>query len=289
MSSQGWRFDPDRIRVKGEIKRLFDLNVRDRSPEVLTGKYRHDGHEGHWLQEQFGLVADNKNAPDFDGFELKDATTSKTTFGDWTADQYAFFSHERCRDKPEKALSCPKCALSVVSRHDFFQIFGTPNPSKGNRHSWSGSVFPKVGDVNKYGQVMTVDDKGNVAAIYRYEFDQRADKSKIVPDSLKQGEIILASWKATSLSSRLERKFKKHGWFKCVQENKGHGKYIAIQFGGPIEFQDWIELVRQGIVFLDSGMYDGNKRPYSNWRADNRVWDKLVEETYPPIAESNET
>ena len=283
MSSQAWRVDPDRNRVKDEIKRLFDLNVLDKKPSVLAGKLKHDGHEGHWLQEQFGLVADNKNAPDFDGFELKDATTSKTTFGDWTADRYAFFSHERCRTNSEKAEICPKCSLSVVSRHDFFQIFGTPNPLKKNRHSWSGSVFPKVGAINKYGQVMRVDNQGNVNAIYKYELDQRADKEDIVPESLRHGEIVLASWKSTSLSSRLERKFKKHGWFKCLQEDGGHGKYVAIQFGGPIEFVDWIQLVREGIVFLDSGMYDGNNRPYSNWRADNRVWDKLVEETYPPI------
>ena len=70
MSSQTWRVDPDRNRVKDEIKRLFDLNVLGKEPSVLAGKLKHDGHEGHWLQEQFGLVADNKNAPDFDGFEL---------------------------------------------------------------------------------------------------------------------------------------------------------------------------------------------------------------------------
>ena len=122
---------------------------------------------------------------------------------------------------------------------------------------------------------------GNVTAIYAYESDQRDNKEDIVPKNLRHGEIVLASWKSASLASRLERKFKKHGWFKCIQEDKGHGKYIAIQFGGPIEFPDWIKLVRQGIVFLDSGMYDGNNRPYSNWRADNRVWDELVEETYP--------
>ena len=39
-------------------------------------------------------------------------------------------------------------------------------------------------------------------------------------------------------------------------------------------------LVIQGIVFFDSGMYEGNPRPYSQWRANNNLWDSLIIESY---------
>ena len=47
-----------------------------------------------------------------------------------------------------------------------------------------------------------------------------------------------------------------------------------------MNYNEWIELVKQGIVFFDSGMYQGNKRPYSQWRANNNFWDSLITETY---------
>ena len=47
-----------------------------------------------------------------------------------------------------------------------------------------------------------------------------------------------------------------------------------------MNFENWIELVKQGVVFFDSGMYVGNKRPYSQWRANNNYWDSLIVETY---------
>lgn len=31
---------------------------------------------------------------------------------------------------------------------------------------------------------------------------------------------------------------------------------------------------------FDSGMYEGNPRPYSQWRANNNLWDSLIIESY---------
>lgn len=45
-------------------------------------------------------------------------------------------------------------------------------------------------------------------------------------------------------------------------------------------YENWINLVLKGIVFFDSGMYQGNKRPYSQWRAGNKFWDSLVVDSY---------
>ena len=47
-----------------------------------------------------------------------------------------------------------------------------------------------------------------------------------------------------------------------------------------MNFNEWIDLVKQGIVYFDSGMHQGNPRPYSEWRADNTFWNSLITETY---------
>jgi hypothetical protein len=261
-----------------QIKEVFDEKVRGRAPMVSHGG--HEGAEGHWLQVQFGLTADSKNAPDFHGFELKDDTTSKTTFGDWPADQYIFFSHKKCLASRLKAAECRKCSRSQLTRDQFFEIFGSPTSAKGGRLSWSGRVFPKVGNVNEFGQEMSVLVDGTVEIHYRYSVDGNPNKRVRVPKPLQEDDVLLARWTSENLAKRLENKFNKLGWFKCIQESKGHGRYIGIQFGRPITFPLWIQLVRDGVVYLDSGMYQGNSRPYSNWRADNRLWTSLCDEFY---------
>ena len=45
-------------------------------------------------------------------------------------------------------------------------------------------------------------------------------------------------------------------------------------------YENSIELVKKKVVFFDSGMYQGNKRPYSQWRANNKYWDSLITEEY---------
>ena len=80
------------------------------------------------------------------------------------------------------------------------------------------------------------------------------------------------------LKAKLEDKFNDKGWFTCKTDE--NGLYCKICFGKPMNYNEWIELVKQGIVFFDSGMYQGNKRPYSQWRANNNFWDSLITETY---------
>ena len=281
MASQAWRFDPDRAAVKQEIKRTFDENIRGREPVVLAAKSKHDGWEGHWLQEQFGLSADAKNAPDLNGFELKDDTgAGVTTFGDWSADQYIFYSHTGCQQSFSKAVDCKKCSNSQMSRAEFLRMFGTPNPAKRDRHSWSGSVCPKVNRINEFGQTLTVSGDGTIKAEYLFSEDRRPNKRSIVPLAFQVDGVSLATWQSASLRKKLENKFKVYGWFKCMQESNGHGRYVGMVFGGPIEFEDWVEQVRLGNVYFDSGMYEGNSRNYSQWRASNQFWANLIEETY---------
>jgi hypothetical protein len=281
VASEAWRTDPHREAVKQQIKQTFDLHIRGREPEFSSSESRHDGSEGHWLQRQFGLTADAKNAPDLNGFELKDDTgTRVTTFGDWSADEYIFHSHSGCLRISTKAASCKKCRNSQVSRDEFLHVFGSPNPEKNNRYSWSGSVCPEVNKFNYYGQVLSVHVDGTITADYQFSKDKRPNKNDIVPPALRRDDVVLATWHSASLRMKLENKFKVHGWFKCVQESNGRGKYVGLVFGGPIEFEDWIEQVRIGNVYLDSGMYEGNSRNYSQWRASNTFWSSLAEETY---------
>ena len=57
--------------------------------------------------------------------------------------------------------------------------------------------------------------------------------------------------------------------------------YTKIIFGAPMDFETWIKHVVTGDIYFDSGMYQGNMRPYSQWRSDNVFWDKLVVEEFP--------
>jgi hypothetical protein len=272
-----------REEIKEQIKQIFDLKIRGHAPTVWEGVARRDSHEGHWLEFQFGLKPNGSNTPDFSGFELKDDTSSKTTFGDWPADMYLFFSHKRCETSQAKASGCLKCCNSLISRDEFLITFGTATArGKDNqdRFSWSGKVFPKIGPSNEYGQSLRVEVDGSVTISYSHSLDQRPDKNSIVRSELRKDDIVLAHWTSEKLKLRLERKFNQLGWFKCVQTEGGHGAYTAIKFGGPINFLTWIEQVKTGTVYLDSGMYLGNNRPYSSWRASNKFWDSLVEETY---------
>ncbi len=281
MGTVDWRNDKHRIEIKNEIKAKFDKSIRGREPILISGERRHDGWIGHWLQRQFDLEADAANAPDLNGFELKDDTgTGVTTFGDWSADEYIFFSHNNCRFDSSKAAECKKCRNSVMDRTAFLQIFGVPNIEKGNRYSWSGKVCPKVNRINEYGQILVVYDDGSINAEYFFSEDQRPNKRSIVPSGLQVEDLVLAAWCVDSLKTKLENKFNELGWVKCIRESNGRGKYVGMNFGGPIRFEDWIDQVCLGNVYLDSGMYEGNNRKYSQWRAKNTFWESLTEERY---------
>jgi len=61
---------------------LFLKNVYGKSPNISQQNQQHDGKKGHWLEKQMGITHNASNAPHLLGFEMKNQTTSKTTFGD---------------------------------------------------------------------------------------------------------------------------------------------------------------------------------------------------------------
>ena len=212
-----------------------------------------------------GLTVNGKNEPDFKGFEMK-KDSAKTTFGDWSPN---FTLYKKIKNSPKPRLT----------RNEFLQIFGrkSPDPTgrKSGRFSWSGTVFPTVHSVNDYGQIMKVDSSHNIVILYSYRKDKRPNKNRIVPKDLQKNELVLAKWDADNIRVKLEKKFNKLGWFKCIADK--NGQYQDLQFGGPIQFESFIELVKKGFIICDCGMHSQSKKPYMSWRAQRNIWNSLAE------------
>lgn len=246
---------------KREIIRRFNENVRGKKADSSTANSRHDGKDGHWLEVQMGIAHNRSNEPDLFDYEMKNQTTNKTTFGDWSADYYLF---------KDKSLS--------VNRNEFLALFGKANIEKDGRFSWSGEPCPKINAVNMFGQILIVDALSNIVVLYRFSQDMRSNKASLIPARFQVDNLVLARWDAQSIRQKLERKFNQKGWFKCLKNEQGI--YDAIVFGRPINFDSWLQAVRTGAVFFDSGMYQTNSRNYSMWRANNRFWDSLIISRY---------
>lgn len=246
-----------------EIVRIFEENVLGETPDTAEYNQGHNGSGGHWLEQKMGVRPNADNAPDLLGHEMKNNTTSKTTFGDWSPN-YKIFKDNN----------------SGIDRDHFLRIFGKPNPDKDNRYSWSGTPLPTVNRPSPYnGSVMIVDENQDISIIYNYSEDPRQDKAQIVPAHLQQDNLLLVRWDKANLEAKLLNKFGQAGWFKCFQDQ--NGVYNEIAFGAPMIYENWIMLVRQGIVFFDSGMFETNNRPYAMWRASNGYWNSLIVRRYP--------
>ena len=246
---------------KNKIIELFNKKVRGKKSNTLSSNQNHDGKDGHWLETQMGIKHNGNNAPDIFGFEMKNHTSNKTTFGDWSPDFTLF-----------------KKKFRVMTRDTFLQLFGAPNIEKENRYSWSGKPCPKISGFNTFGQKLEIDKNNNILAIYNFKEDQRKDKKKIMPNEFQKERIVIASWSNELMKKRVEKKFNNLGWFKCLKNKEE--VYSDIVFGDPINFNNWIKGVKKGLIYFDSGMYQGNPRPYSQWRADNKYWESLVTEKY---------
>lgn len=252
----------------------FNKNVKGKVPNTIDNNQRHDGKEGHWLETQMEIAHNGDNEPDLLGYEMKNQTTSgKITFGDWSADEYIFL-HGRGSNKINSINKNYQ-----ISRDDFFKIFGKPNPLKNNRLSWSGTPCPTYyGDITTFGQSLTMDSDENIIITYNFSNDQRPNKLNIIPLNMQVDNLIIAKWHSQSLKVKLERKFNQKGWFTCTKDS--NGVYDKISFGNPMNYDSWIKLFKNKVVFFDSGMYQGNVRPYSQWRATTGFWHSLITDSH---------
>ncbi|MCE7565830.1 LlaMI family restriction endonuclease [Aliivibrio fischeri] len=252
---------------KEAIIARFRSHVRGKAFDPTGYNTGHDGKEGHWLEVQMGLTPNGNNRPDLLGFEMKNQTSSgKTTFGDWSPDLNLW----------GRNTSDPSVGR-LIRDTQFLPYFGTPNPLKNNRISWSGSVVPKIGNYNNYGQKLIITSSDDIQAVYSFEDDKRENKYEIIPEDL-QRYVVLGQWTRDIIKEKLERKFNDQGWFKCLKDS--NGIYNEIVFGLPINYDSWLNLVKDGIVYFDCGMYQNNPRPYAQWRANNDYWDSLITERY---------
>lgn len=243
---------------KKKIIALFNENVRGKKPNTKTANVKHNGKKGHWLEKQMKVIHNADNKPDLYGYEMKNATKSKTSFGDWMPSYYIY--------------NDPKYK---INKDDFIKIFGTAKPKKNNRYSWSGTTCPKkVGVFTPSGQTFRVDSKNNVLVKYNFNKDTRPDKNTAVPESMQKNNLIIARWDADLMKLRVEDKFNQKGWFKCLTDKKG--VYVEIVFGDPIPFEKWIADFKDGSIFFDGGMTYGKSRRYSIWRANNPYWESLI-------------
>lgn len=250
---------------KKKIVDIFLKNVYGKKPFVEDANAAYDGKYGHWLETQMGIKHNGDNEPDLLGYEMKNETTSKTTFGDWSPDEKIFGKNRE------------------LERGDFIKIFGHPSKEKAERWSWSGAPVPKICRWNEYGQTLEISPSNDIQVIYDYYNDKRADKDKIVPQKFKSGKHVLMQWSSGVMKEKVENKFNQFGWFKCLLGQDG--TYKKIVFGAPITFESWLQAVKRGDIFLDSGMYhDENKpndRPYMQWRANNSKWTEAIIDEYP--------
>ena len=76
--------------IKDKIRQIFIKNVKNRKPDITGKNIDHAGKFGHWAESAMGIKANNRNKPDLLGFELKNNTTSKTSFGDWSSNESIF-------------------------------------------------------------------------------------------------------------------------------------------------------------------------------------------------------
>jgi hypothetical protein len=246
---------------KQVILDLFCRNVYGKVPELSNSNQRHDGKEGHWLEQQFEINPNNDNAPDINGYELK-KSANKITFGDWS---------------PTKAIFKQGHELKI-SKTDFLSIFGGFNSGK-QRYSWSGQVVPKIGEENFNGQKLIIDSENNIFIEYSFSKDTREKKYNIVPAQFQQDNLILLFWNADFLKGKVENKFNQNGWFKVSKNNQG--VYETLSFGHPINFDMWIKGVRDGYIFIDSAMHQEDlKRNHMMWRANKSYWNSLIYETW---------
>jgi len=199
------------MEIQNDMQKIIDLfmsNVKDK--EIIFLK-KHCGSEGHWLEEQMGIKRNSKNEPDIFGYEMKKNSNKRITFGDFSASEYLFSKNKIIIEN----MNGWKKDENKISRDDFIKYFGTPNPLKNNRYSWSGKCVPVYGEWNNCGQIMYFNDNLDLCISYSFEKDFREIKNTF-PIFLKEKNIVIAIWKNDKLKNHINKKFNKKGFFETL-------------------------------------------------------------------------
>lgn len=240
---------------------IFKKNIFGKSCNIKP----YDCSEGQWLEQQFGIKSNSKNAPDIYGYELK-KDSKKITFGDWSATEYIYSKNKPTIDNINKNIN--------ITKDDFFNYFGTIT---NERLSWSGNCIPSY--YNKWsdrGQIMLINKQKDILLYYSYKKDIKALQNSInIPECIRNKKYIcLAIFAAEKMKKLVETKFNNKGFIICGKNKDGI--YDKLSFGRPINYDLFLRLLRNKQIIFDSGMYKGNTRNYSIWRASNTVWNSLI-------------
>jgi len=247
----------------------FMKNVKGKP--ILIENTKHDGNEGHWLESQMEIIHNSNNEPDILGYEMK-KYSQKISFGDFSASEYLFSKNK----KNIENINNWEKNKNNITRNNYIKYFGSPNPLKNNRYSWSGNCVPRYEIWNYCGQMLKFNDNLDLCVYYSYEKDTREDKSSY--PIFIQDNIIIAIWTKDKLKQHINNKFNKNGFFLCKKINN---TYEKICFGKPFDFNYFVNNIKNKNIIFDSGMYQGNSRNYSHFRSyNNNFWNNLIIEEY---------
>jgi len=119
-------------------------------------------------------------------------------------------------------------------------------------------------------------DNNDIIIYYSYSKDTR-DIKETFPDYLKKDDIMIAIWKEEKMKEHINNKFNDNGFIICKKVNN---KYEKICFYKKFDFNYFIECLKNKKIYFDSGMYEGNRRNYSHFRANSNVFENLIIEEY---------
>ena len=261
---------------KKQIIKMFNENIKGKKIDTSNSNQKHSGKEGHWLEKQMQIKHNANNEPDLFGYEMK-KQSNKITFGDFSASEYIFNSHNK-REYINKKNNWTD-EENKLTREEFFHYFGAKNPLKNNRWSWSGKCVPKYNKWIDNGQIILIEDD-NICIYYSYSKDTRNkedDNLKKLPPYLKKDNLLIVFWEKNKIKNHIEKKFNNKGFFICKKTNDVYDK---ICFGKKFDYKLFVQYFKTGDIIFDSGMYNGNTRKYSQFRANENFWNKLITVSY---------
>uniref|UniRef100_A0A6C0J6J1 Uncharacterized protein n=1 Tax=viral metagenome TaxID=1070528 RepID=A0A6C0J6J1_9ZZZZ len=227
---------------------------KDLKGKIFTkDKTTKDCDEGHFVEKNLGVKANNNNSPDLLGFECKKHSNAITFVDKQTDTKYYEGKKINTRDKETKTK--------------FWKTF-TRNTDELIIGGWNLDEF----DSN--GQCLKVDQNDNINIIYNYNEDRRFNKNTLVSKYYQDmNNHIIGTWKSETLKKTIEDKFNQNGFFICKKDI--NGAYESIHFGKPINFTTWIKSFKEKKIYYDgysklNGRWRGVFRAYKSW------WDTML-------------
>ena len=255
------------------IIELFMKNVKNKNLSTAASNTKHDGKEGHALEKAMNIKHNASNAPDLHGYEMK-KDSNKITFGDFSASEYLFSLKRKTINTENKW----KDDENKLTRDEFIKFFGTKNIHKDNRYAWSGACIPKYNVYNYNGTIFKFNANNDLCIYYSHSKDTREEKTTL-PEYLKKEDVLIVFWSKDKLKNHIDKKFNDKGFFICLKDKKTN-LYNKIGFGEPFSYSFFVANFKTNKIFFDSGMYCGNERNYSSFRASGNFWRDLITEEF---------